>query len=559
MPVGAIVSDRPTKSLRNGYVPGLLEFRILGPLEVVAENGPLQLGGPKQRAVLAILLLNANHVVPVDRLADELYGDAIPASALTQIQAHISHLRKLLDPDLSAGATGSHIETRPPGYLIRLRPEQLDLRRFERWTAEAAEASARHDFAAASGRLRDALELWRGPPLAEFSRDPFAQASMARLEDLRYNALVSRIDAELVLGRHTELVGELHVLTSESPLRERLRGQLMLAMYRSGRQAEALDVYRQTRQLLVEELGIEPSPSLQELERAILTHSPSLELAGAASPRAELRRSVLVAAPSDARLDALLMIGEALARLPSCELILARPVVEEGDLASAAAAANARRHALPVPARAASFISSDAAYDITRLATSYDVALVLLDAPSRVDEDGLPDALAEILKRSPADVAIMAGKSVDLRSGDGIYVPFGGGEHDWAALELAAWLASSAGVPVRLVGTRARPERRQRDASRLLADASLVVQRLVQVDTEPLLAEPTEDALVATVAGAALVVVGISPRWRSGGIGTMRRALVRAKLPVLLTHRGPRPGGLAPRDSRTRFTWSLES
>ena len=555
MPVGAIVSDGATNSLRSGYVPGLVEFRILGPLEVVAESGPLRLGGPKQRAVLAILLLNANHVVPVDRLADELYGDAIPASALTQIQAQVSHLRRLLDPDLPAGAVGSLIETRPRGYLIRLRAEQVDLRRFERLTAEASDASARHDFAAASARLRDALDLWRGPALAEFARDPFAQASIARLEDLRLNALADRIDADLVLGRHAELVSELHTLVAESPLRERFRGQAMLALYRSGRQAEALDVFRHTRQLLVDELGIEPSASLQELERAILTHSPSLELAPPTPARSDAPGSVLVAASNDARLHALLTIAE----LPARELILVRPVGDEGELASATAALNARRRALPVPVRAASFVSTEPARDIVRLASSYDAELVLLDAKIQPNDAHVPDVLTEILDRSPADVAILTGDPVDLRSGDGLFVPFGGGEHDWAALELAAWLASSAGVPVRLVGTRALPRLRKRDASRLLADASLVVQRLVHVDTEPLLAEPTEDALVAAVAGAALVVVGISPRWRSDGIGAMRRALVRANLPVLLTHRGPRPGGLAPRDSRTRFTWSLES
>jgi DNA-binding SARP family transcriptional activator len=474
---------------------------------------------------------------------------------MTQIQAHISHLRRSLDPDLSAGASGSLIETRPPGYLVRLRPEQLDLRRFERLTAEASDSSARHNFAAASSRLRDALGLWRGPALAEFARDPFAQAAIARLEDMRINALADRFDAELALGRHAELVGELHTLAAESPLRERFRAQLMLALYRSGRQAEALDVYRAMRDFLVEQLGIEPGLPLQELERAILTHSESLELPRPAPTRSDPSRSVLVVASNDARLDALLTIAE----LPMQDLILVRPVVEEVELAPATAAVNARRRTLSVPARAASFISTEPARDIVRLASSYDVELVLLDARIHPDDALVPLVLAEILERSPADVAILTGEAVDLRSGDGVFVPFGGGEHDWAALELAAWLASSAGVPVRLVGTRAMPRLRQRDASRLLADASLVVQRLVQVDTEPLLAEPTEDALVAAVADAALVVVGISPRWRSDGIGAMRRALVRAELPVLLTHRGPRPGGLAPRDGRTRFTWSLES
>ena len=551
----AIVNQVATRPLRSGYGPDLHEFRILGTLEVVGVNGPLQLGGPKQRAVLAILLLNANHLVTVDRLADELYGEAIPTSAMTQIQAHISHLRRLLDPDLSAGATGSVIETRPSGYLVRLQREQLDLRRFERLTAEASDSSARHDFATASSRLRDALGLWRGPPLAEFARDPFAQAAIARLEDMRINALADRIDAELALGRHAEVVGELHTLAAESPLRERFRAQLMLALYRSGRQAEALDVYRSMRDFLVEQLGIEPGLPLQELERAILTHSEALELPRRAPTRSDASRSVLVVASDDARVAALLTIAE----LPVHELILVRPVGEEFELAPATAAVNAGRRTLSVPARAASFISTEPALDVVRLASSYDVELVLLDHRIHPDDGHVPLVLTEILERSPADVAILTGEAVDLRTRDGLFVPFGGGEHDWAALELAAWLASSAGVPVRLVGTRALPRLGQRDASRLLADASLVVQRLVHVDTEPLLAEPTEDALVAAVADAALVVVGISPRWRSDGIGAMRRALVRAELPVLLTHRGPRPGGLAPRDSRTRFTWSLES
>jgi hypothetical protein len=149
---------------------------------------------------------------------------------------------------------------------------------------------------------------------------------------------------------------------------------------------------------------------------------------------------------------------------------------------------------------------------------------------------------------------------VSHATGDGVAVPFGGGEHDWAALELAAWLSAAAGWALRLVGTRADPRRGQRDASRLLADASLAVQRLVGVETEPLLAEPTEEGLLAAVERAAVVVVGISPRWPQDGIGMTRRALVRhARPPTLLVHAGPRPGGLAPRDSRTRFSWSINA
>ena len=181
-----------------------------------------------------------------------------------------------------------------------------------------------------------------------------------------------------------------------------------------------------------------------------------------------------------------------------------------------------------------------------------------LDAPRCLDDTLVPAKLGAILERSPADVAVLT-RAVDLRAGDGVFVPFGGGEHDWAALELAAWLSFAINAPLRLVGTKADPRRAQRDASRLLADASLAVQRVVGVETEPILAEPTDEALVAAVEPATLAVVGISPRWRRAGIGAARRALVRAaRPPTLLVRRGPRPGGLAPRESRTNFTWSID-
>ena len=181
---------------------------------------------------------------------------------------------------------------------------------------------------------------------------------------------------------------------------------------------------------------------------------------------------------------------------------------------------------------------------------------MLVDAPPDIDSARLPDALAALLERAPAQVAILAGGPTGAAGG--IYVPFGGGEHDWAALELGGWLASATGASLRLVGTRADARSGRRDASRLLADASLALQRLVDVDATPVLADPDERALVEAVADARVVAVGVSPRWRQEGIGAARRALVReARAPVVLVHRGPRPGGLAPRESRTRFTWTL--
>jgi DNA-binding SARP family transcriptional activator len=523
----------------------VLEFRILGPLEVVGEHGPLRLGGPKQRATLAILLLNVNRVVSVDRLADDLYSGATPVTAVTQVQRQISELRKALGGE-------SVIETRSPGYLMRLQPGQLDLHRFEGLTEEAARGEPR----LAVDLLREALDLWRGEPLADLTYEPFARTSIERLEEIRLAALEQRIEAELALGRHSEVTAELEQLVDTYPFRERFCGQLMLALYRSGRQAEALDVYRKTREALVEEFGIEPTAALRERERAILAQDRSLELAELS--HVEPARTMLVLPRDDGRLESVRAISESLAASPDRELIVARLVADEAQLRAAAAAFNSLRKSLSAGTRTAAFTTIEPGRDAVRLATSYDVDLVLIDAPRGLDDDRVPDDLATLFEHSPADVAVLAGAG--MRSGSGIFVPFAGGDHDWAALELGAWLSSATRAPLRLIGTKADPRRGQRDASRLLADASLAVQRVVGVDTQPLLVDPTAEALVAAVENATFVAVGISPRWPQEGIGVTRRALVRhASAPTLLVHRGPRPSGLAPREPRTRFTWSIES
>ena len=530
----------------------VLEFRILGPLEAVDEAGPVRLGGPKQRATLAILLLNANRVVPVDRLADDLYRGAAPVTAVTQVQRQVSELRRLLG-DASA------IETRAPGYVLRVAPEQLDLHRFERRAELAAEVSARGDPQRASELLREALGLWRGDALADLADEPFARAAIERLEEIRIAALERRIDAELALGRHAELVGELQELSAAHPLGERFHRQLMLALYRSGRQTEALDVYRVTREALAGEFGIEPTPALRSLERAILTQDPSLELAAPAARVAatESLRPLLVL-PSDERAaTALLSIAAPLAR-PSRELVVARLLTDDRGLGAEAAALNSIRASVELDVRTAVFTTEALADDAARLASTSDAALVLLDAPAGIEDAKLPGELAALLERSPADVGMLAGPALESANGAGVFVPFGGGVHDWAALELAAWLALSATVPLRLVGTTADRDRGRRDASRLLADAALAVQRLVGVSSEPLLAEPTDEALAAAVEPATVVVQGISPRWRHDGIGASRRAVLRGGRTTLLVHAGPRPGGLGPRAGRTRFTWSIQ-
>ena len=256
-----------------------MEFKLLGPLEAGDGSTAVALAGRKQRALLARLLLDANRTVAADRLVDDLWGDAVPGSAQKMVQVYVSRLRKVLPPET--------LRTRPPGYALVLEPEQLDLNRFETTVAEARAALDAGEAGRAADRFREALSLWRGPALAEFASEPFAQPEGARLEDLRLYALEGRLDAELALGDHRAAVGELEALTAQHPLRERLRSQHMLALYRSGRHAEALAGYQAFRRKLSEDLGIEPPASLRELERLMLQQDPSLELPmGAASSTA---------------------------------------------------------------------------------------------------------------------------------------------------------------------------------------------------------------------------------------------------------------------------------
>jgi DNA-binding SARP family transcriptional activator len=255
-----------------------VEFRVLGPLEVLDHDEPVALAGAKQRALLAILLLNANEVVSSDRLIDELWGAEPPKTAAKSLQVHVSQLRKILEPERATGESGRLLVTRAPGYLLRVESEQLDLARFERLAADGRDALARDDPESAAAKLREALALWRGPPLADLTYADFAQREISRLEELRLAALEDRIQADLECGRPVEVISELERLVAAEPLRERPRAQLMLALYRSGRQAEALEAYREARKALTEELGIEPGRELKELEAAILDHDPSLDL-----------------------------------------------------------------------------------------------------------------------------------------------------------------------------------------------------------------------------------------------------------------------------------------
>ncbi|MDX6639472.1 MAG: hypothetical protein QOF12_483, partial [Solirubrobacteraceae bacterium] len=261
-----------------------MDFRILGPLEVWDDGSRLALGGGKQRALLAILLLHRGEVVSTDRLIDELWGERPPATAAKSVHVYVSHLRRILGD--------GRLETHGHGYCLCAGPDDVDLTRFEHQAAQGRALLDQGDPHQAAALLRDALALWRGPPLGDLAYEPFAQGRAAQLQGLRPTVLEDRVEADLALGRDGELVAELYELLAEYPLRERLRGQLMLALYRAGRQAEALECFQEGRSMLVDELGLEPGPALQELERAILVQDPELaarRLARGVAPVARAR------------------------------------------------------------------------------------------------------------------------------------------------------------------------------------------------------------------------------------------------------------------------------
>jgi len=248
-------------------------------LEVLDDGRRVELAGGRQRTLLALLLLHPNEVVSSDRLIDGVWGERPPATAPKVLQNAVSQLRRSLGDDL--------IVTRAPGYLLRVEPEAIDARRFESRLEEGRDAIAAGRAKEAVEILREALALWRGRPLDDFAYEAFADAEVSRLEELRLRALEERIEADLALGRHADLIGELKRLVTEHPLRERPRGQLMVALYRSARQAEALRVYQDGRRLLAEELGLQPGADLQQLERQILTQDPALASPSVPLPRAE--------------------------------------------------------------------------------------------------------------------------------------------------------------------------------------------------------------------------------------------------------------------------------
>jgi DNA-binding SARP family transcriptional activator len=253
------------------------EFRVLGPLEVRRGGLEVDLGRPKQRAVLAVLLIEANRVVALDRLIDLLWGDEPPSRAIGALQVYISGLRRVLEPRRPARSPAEVLLTQAPGYLLRIDPCQLDASRFETLAALGHNLLTEGQPSESLRALNEALELWRGPAYADFTFEPFAQHEVARLEELRAGALEDRIAAKLVLGQHLAVIAELEALVVAHPLRERLWTQLVLALYRAQRQSEALRAYERARGVLAEELGIEPGPVLRALRDDVLQHSPALD------------------------------------------------------------------------------------------------------------------------------------------------------------------------------------------------------------------------------------------------------------------------------------------
>jgi DNA-binding SARP family transcriptional activator len=493
-------------------------FLLLGPLEVSSDGEAVELPGGKPSALLARLLLDSDRVIAVEELVESLWGERAPPSAQKVLQVYVSQLRKVLGP--------RQIETRAPGYRVRVERDEHDLGRFERLVERARdEADARQRAAL----LTEALSLWRGRPLAEFRDEPFAGAAARRLEELRLGALEQRIEAELEIGEHARLVTELEALVDQEPLREWPRRQLMLALYRSGRQAEALERYRAGRKLLVDELGIEPSPRLQELERAILRHDPALEEHVARSR--PVRGAVICAGAG---------LHDVFA--PLCadgrELILVE-FVEPDELAARSATLEPVRAGLlarGIEARTLCFTSSDPLADLDRLASEQGAELLVVA--------GVDGPIG-----SPCDVALAPRPDLSFEAGAPVLVPFGGGRDEWAALELGAWLARAHGLPLRLLGVEATGERR--DASRLLASASLALQRFTGTVAEPVLVPPETDGILGQTGSIVVASVGEE-------LDRARRELVeRTTVPLLLIRAGLRPGGLAPDHTLTRFSWSL--
>jgi DNA-binding SARP family transcriptional activator len=519
----------------------VLRFRVLGPFQVEDDHGPLSLGSARRRALLALLTLNAGRVVAVDRLIDALWGEAPPRTAAHVLHVYVSDLRRVLPDQV--------LVTAPLGYLLRVPAEALDLSEFERLLARAHATFPTGDPAEAVAAVDAALAMWRGPVLDDLASEGFVRVEAQRLEELRLTARELRAAAALLLPDTPSLLPELQALVGEHPYRERPHALLMRALAASGRQAEALDVYRKIRGRLADELGIEPGIELRAAQTAVLRQE---------IPPTALPAGLVVAVGADPRrLGALARAAELPAAASGRELLLAAVLdaaaSTPADLTAAAAAAVSAQRSVLVPARSAAFRSAHPARDVAALAAEHHADLVVLDAAGQVGPRGrLSDWLLDALTGVTADVALLIGDAPAPRPPYAVL--FGGSEHDWAAAELGALLTRVAAASLRIIGTFTGED----DASRVIARVGLAVQRAVGVPVEPVLVEPTTTGLVSALAGTT-PIIGMSERWQSQGLGSLRYQLAQTRPGTLVSRRGLRPGLLATPAFSTRFAWSVAS
>jgi DNA-binding SARP family transcriptional activator len=533
---------------------------LLGPVELRRNDVVVPVGAAKKRMILAMLGLSGGEVVSTDRLIDAVWGARPPPSAGKALQVYVSQLRDAVEP---ARHAPSVIVSQAPGYALALPPQAVDVRVFERLWDEGRRLRTSESPDSAAEVLSRALALWRGPPLADLAYEDAFTQDVSRLEEMRWTCLEDRIDADLAVGRHSEVIADLEELSHRYPLRERACELLMLAYYRSGRQADALHAYRRMRATLVGELGLEPSRALVEVERLILQQDPALDAAAGAQPRgaSQLRTILAIGEPAGGLSD-LLQVGAPLARGIGAELVVVSvlPATDGGvdALASATQALVGRRRRLEadgVVARVAAFSTPTPGNDLVKFAAHHDVAMILAHGGS-IEGGRWRTVISELLSSAACDV-VLSFPSDDSPSGTAVLVPFGGGEHDWAALELAAHLAHMREAPLVLAGAAVQGGA---DASRTLAVASLVVQRTFGVVPEPVIVPSGVAGILEHAREAGLIVAGLSARYRTEGLGHTREAIVReAGVPVLAVRHGPRPGILAPPDQLTRFGWSASS
>jgi DNA-binding SARP family transcriptional activator len=524
----------------------VLEFRVLGPFAVVRDGVPLAIGGRRQRAFLALLVLHGGEVVSRDRLIDTLWGERTPPSAAHVLHVYASQLRSVLDADV--------LVTRSPGYVLDAADDQIDLRRFERLFDAAQVALARGDAARACAFLDDADGLWHGTVLEDLAHEEFVQAEARRLEELRIAAAELRAEAAIARGPDGADMARLQALAVAQPSRERTHALLIRALAATGRQAEALDVYGRLRARLDEELGIEPGADLRAAHLAVLRQETTAPAPAAPLPARTPRGTVLAVVTDPARLAGIAAVADRAAAARGRELILAcvLPAASRDQLGVAAAAARDARRDVAGAARTAAFVSGDPAAAISQLATEHDADLVVCDGHGITADGILTRAQRELLATVTADVALVLQGRLD----DGpVACPFGGSVHDWAAVELAALLAHAQDAPLRLIGVVSDGD----DSSRHVARAGLSVQGVLGIDTDPVLAVPGAPGLIGAAQGCSCLVLGLSDLWRSVGLGAVRAELAAGFSSLVVVRRGVRPGLLASDGARSRFAWSVVS